>query len=190
MTQKQNKQNKQNKKNESNNYIMGGLILIGGLFIFSRKNKDNSYLTNLNGKTWTFSSKWLESGDNNTPGSINLKIKSSASKFSNIYTLSPNGPNDTWGTFVINGANLIIAKNDIKTAEIIVGPDGWKSVSIQFKDSIAGAPITLPTLTYTLKEISKGISSGFITNAGNLTVTQNGAQKKYLINGNGELYLD
>ena len=178
---------KQNRNTKSNNYIIGGLILIGGIYAFSRlkKNNNDEVLTDLDGKDGTFTSQWIESGVTPTPGFITLQIKSSATKFSNIYTLSPNGPNNTWGTLIVNGVELTIAEGDITAAEIIVGPEKSRSLTIQFKDNIGppGVALNLPTLTYTLTYTGGGISSGFTTSGSSL----NFGGQKYLINGTGKL---
>ena len=119
MTQKNNENTKFLLVDDSSsNYLP--LMIVGAGLAYTFYHKYTKHCS-LDGKTAIFSSQWIESIDPNVPGKINLDVKINKTAEKNIFTLSPNGLDETWGTFNFQGQEqgIIIGKDGINTAEIV-----------------------------------------------------------------------
>ena len=172
---------KNTQEKNSNNYIIGGIILVGCLISYYKRNKGIISLTDLDDKTGTFQSEWIE--NDNIPGSMSLNIRINKSEISGIYTLSGNLQNGSWGRFIINGQIIELEKSDIKAAEIIIGEEGWISLALQFD--------TIPPFTYVLKYTDNNIFLGTASDFVILSLpNEDGSPKKFKFNGLGKLSLN
>jgi hypothetical protein len=176
------------------------MIACAGLIGYTFYHKYTKHCS-LDGKTAIFSSQWIESTDPNVPGKINLDVKINKTAEKNIFTLSPNGLDETWGTFNFQGQEIIIGKDGINTAEIVRAPNGNLSVTFLFNTvsfvipplpPLPPLPVTLnlPTLTYTLypSKFNKNNFAGFTTSGSDLTLPF--PPIKYLIAGKGQLKIN
>jgi len=199
MTQKNNENTKFLLVDDSSsNYLP--LMIVGAGLAYTFYHKYTKHCS-LDGKTAIFSSQWIESIDPNVPGKINLDVKINKTAEKNIFTLSPNGLDETWGTFNFQGQEqgIIIGKDGINTAEIVRAPNGnlsatflFNTVSFVAHPSIPPVTINLPTLTYTLypNKFNKNNFDGFTTSGSDLTLPPPFPPIKYLIAGKGQLKIN
>tara|TARA_B100000900_G_C20114513_1_gene527312 strand:- start:19 stop:519 length:501 start_codon:yes stop_codon:yes gene_type:complete len=146
-----------------------------------------NFTTDLNGREISFTTEWIQiTNSNDAKTMITIEGVVSPTVIPGIFTISGNYQGtENWGTYVFNGIEVIILKDDILQAEIIIGRKGMRSLSLQFGSTLGGIFIQLPTLTYLLDDNGSNTWKGFITNAGDFV--DNG--DKFLINGIGNLIL-